>query len=188
MFVCVGGWGGVGWGGCRCVWGGGTLACDVGQTIFLYDCTCVPVRGARINQLISCSLSCCLSLFPVPAATAACLQLFEESGTDLAQALAAKDSIAKKKAAMAPDVAKALARLSGGLYIVTAANATARSAMVASWVAQASFEPLGLTIAVAKDRAIESLMQVGVRCAVRGCMGGKWMGLRRCCLCARLCF
>ena len=35
-----------------------------------------------------------------------------------------------------------------------------RSAMIASWVAQASFEPLGLTIAVAKDRAIESLMQV----------------------------
>ena len=33
-------------------------------------------------------------------------------------------------------------------------------AMVASWVAQASFEPLGLTVAVAKDRAIESLMQV----------------------------
>lgn len=32
--------------------------------------------------------------------------------------------------------------------------------MVASWVSQASFEPLGLTIAVAKDRAIESLMQV----------------------------
>ena len=31
---------------------------------------------------------------------------------------------------------------------------------VASWVAQASFEPLGLTVAVAKDRAIESLMQV----------------------------
>lgn len=34
------------------------------------------------------------------------------------------------------------------------------SAMVASWVSQASFEPLGLTIAVAKDRAIESMMQV----------------------------
>lgn len=28
-------------------------------------------------------------------------------------------------------------------------------------VVQASFEPLGLTVAVAKDRAIESLMQVG---------------------------
>ena len=35
------------------------------------------------------------------------------------------------------------------------------SAMVASWVAQASFEPLGFTVAIAKDRAIESLMQVG---------------------------
>lgn len=34
--------------------------------------------------------------------------------------------------------------------------------MVASWVSQASFEPLGLTIAVAKDRAIESMMQVGL--------------------------
>ena len=89
-------------------------------------------------------------------------QLFEESGTDLAQVLTQKDAIAKKKAAMSPEVAKALARVSGGLYIVTAAHPEgAKGAMVASWVAQASFEPLGLTIAVAKDRAIESLMQVG---------------------------
>lgn len=61
---------------------------------------------------------------------------------------------------MAPEVAKSLARVSGGLYVITAANKTARGAMLASWVAQASFEPLGLTVAVAKDRAIESLMQV----------------------------
>jgi hypothetical protein len=88
-------------------------------------------------------------------------QLYEEAGTDLAQALAAKDVIARTKAAMCPDVAKALARVSGGLYIVTAAHTNAKSAMVASWVSQASFEPLGLTIAVAKDRAIESLMQAG---------------------------
>jgi flavin reductase (DIM6/NTAB) family NADH-FMN oxidoreductase RutF len=33
--------------------------------------------------------------------------------------------------------------------------------MLASWVAQASFQPLGLSIAVAKDRAIESFLQVG---------------------------
>ena len=33
--------------------------------------------------------------------------------------------------------------------------------MIASWIAQASFEPLGFTVAIAKDRAIESLMQVG---------------------------
>ncbi|EFJ49873.1 hypothetical protein VOLCADRAFT_89311 [Volvox carteri f. nagariensis] len=88
-------------------------------------------------------------------------QLFEEEGTDLAQALTAKETLARKKAAMSSDVAKALARLSSGLYVVTAQHNNARSAMVASWVSQASFEPLGLTISVAKDRAIESLMQVG---------------------------
>lgn len=49
-----------------------------------------------------------------------------------------------------------------------------RSAMVASWVSQASFEPLGLTIAVAKDRAIESMMQV--HDATRGCV----LALRSC--------
>lgn len=67
---------------------------------------------------------------------------------------------------MPPEIAKAVGRLASGLYIVTAAHNNARSAMVASWVSQASFEPLGLTIAVAKDRAIESMMQVrsgGVR-------------------------
>lgn len=45
---------------------------------------------------------------------------------------------------------------------ILAACRVYRSAMVASWVSQASFEPLGLTIAVAKDRAIESMMQVRV--------------------------
>lgn len=91
-------------------------------------------------------------------------QLYEECGTDLAQALTQKETIARKKAAMPGDVAKSLARISGGLYIVTAGRASnggVKGAMVASWVSQASFEPLGLTIAVAKDRAIESLMQVG---------------------------
>jgi flavin reductase (DIM6/NTAB) family NADH-FMN oxidoreductase RutF len=35
--------------------------------------------------------------------------------------------------------------------------------MVASWVSQASFTPPGISVAVAKDRAIEALMQVGDR-------------------------
>ena len=58
------------------------------------------------------------------------------AGTDLAQALSAKESIARKKAAMSGDVAKSLARLSTGLYVVTAQHNNARSAMVASWVSQ----------------------------------------------------
>ena len=65
------------------------------------------------------------------------------------------------------DLDKALGRLSGGLYIVTASQeeggSKRSSAMVASWVSQASFKPPGLTVAVAKDRAIEALMQVGDR-------------------------
>ena len=79
----------------------------------------------------------------------------------MAQLLTKKEKMARQKAAMPGDIAKALARVSGGLYVVTALNHSARGAMLASWVAQASFEPMGLTIAVAKDRAIESLMQVG---------------------------
>ncbi len=88
------------------------------------------------------------------------MQGYEEAGTDLAQFIMKKEKAAKQRGAMSPDIAKALARLSSGLYVVTAANNSAKGAMVASWVAQASFEPLGLSIAVAKDRAIESLMQV----------------------------
>ena len=33
--------------------------------------------------------------------------------------------------------------------------------MLASWVSQASFDPPGLTVAVKKDRAIESLLPIG---------------------------
>ena len=47
----------------------------------------------------------------------------------MAQMLTQKDSIAKKRG-MSPDVAKALARLSSGLYVVTASNNSARGAMV----------------------------------------------------------
>lgn len=94
---------------------------------------------------------------PSPATYQEC----EEAGTDLAQLLTSKDALQARKASMSPEVAKALGRVSGGLYVVTAARDNSRSAMIASWVAQASLEPLGLSIAVAKDRAIESLMQEG---------------------------
>ncbi len=87
-------------------------------------------------------------------------QLCEETGTDLGQELAQSKKIKKIKALDA-DLQKALGRISSGLYIITAAKGDVRSAMLASWITQASFEPLGFTVAVAKDRAIESLMQVG---------------------------
>jgi flavorubredoxin/flavin reductase (DIM6/NTAB) family NADH-FMN oxidoreductase RutF len=93
-------------------------------------------------------------------------QRCEEAGTDLGQLLTRERTIAAMKA-LDGDLDKALGRLSGGLYVVTARQgdgAGARSgAMVASWVSQASFDPPGLTVAVAKDRAIEALLQVGDR-------------------------
>ncbi|QLE57218.1 diflavin flavoprotein [Nostoc sp. TCL26-01] len=86
----------------------------------------------------------------------------EEAGTDLGQWVTRDRSIKAMKS-LGADLDKALGRLSGGLYIITAKKGDVSSAMLASWVAQASFKPLGFSIAVAKDRAIESLMQVGDR-------------------------
>ncbi|MBE9191506.1 diflavin flavoprotein [Gloeocapsopsis crepidinum LEGE 06123] len=96
------------------------------------------------------------------APTGATYQRCEEAGTDLGQWLTRDRSIKVMKSLDA-DLDKALGRISGGLYIITAKKGDASSAMLASWVTQASFKPLGVTIAVAKDRAIESLMQVGDR-------------------------
>ncbi len=87
-------------------------------------------------------------------------QLCDEAGTDLGQILTRKQTIQHMKS-LDVDMDKAVGRLAGGLYIITAKKGGLSSAMLASWVAQASFKPLGLTIAVAKDRAIESLMHVG---------------------------
>ena len=93
-------------------------------------------------------------------------QRFEEAGTDLGQILTRKQNIANTKN-IDGDLTKAMGRISGGLYVVTASqeegNSLRRSAMIASWVSQASFIPPGLTVSVAKDRAIEALMQVGDR-------------------------
>lgn len=87
-------------------------------------------------------------------------QLCDEAGTDMGQLLSLKKNIKQMKS-LDSDLDKALGRISGGLYIITSKKGDMSSAMLASWVTQASFEPLGVTIAVAKDRAIEALMHVG---------------------------
>ena len=93
-------------------------------------------------------------------------QRCEEAGTDLGQILTRKKNIVAMKT-LDRDLDRALGRLSGGLYVVTASegegSAIRSGAMVASWVSQASFSPPGLSVAVARDRAIETLMQVGDR-------------------------
>ncbi|EFN57640.1 hypothetical protein CHLNCDRAFT_57191 [Chlorella variabilis] len=96
------------------------------------------------------------------------LQLCEESGLDMAQeikrAQKRRDRVAADKlsvAEMASGKALALGRVVGSLCVVTAKDGDAQGAMLASWVSQASFDPPGLTIAVKRDRAMESMLPIG---------------------------
>ncbi len=87
-------------------------------------------------------------------------QVCEEAGIDLGQWLT-RDRNLKQIKALDNSLQRALGRISNGLYIITAKKNDISSAMVASWVTQASLSPLGIAIAVAKDRAIESFLHIG---------------------------
>lgn len=112
------------------------------------------------------------------APSEAIYQQCEEAGTDLGQFLT-KDKAIKQMKSLDSDLDKALGRISGGLYIITAKKGDFSSAMLASWVTQASFEPLGLTIAVSNDRAIDSLMQVGDQFVLNVLEEGNYQTLMR---------
>ena len=92
--------------------------------------------------------------------TESTLQYCEEVGTDYAQALK-KVKRAKAPRTPATSVEQAVGRIVGSLCVVTTRKGDASSAMLASWVSQATFAPPGFTVAVAKDRAIESLLYPG---------------------------
>ena len=110
--------------------------------------------------------------------TEAIYQLCDEAGTDLGQWLT-RDKAVKQMKSLDSDLDKALGRISGGLYIITAQKGEVSSAMLASWVTQASFKPLGLTIAVAKDRAIESMMHAGDKFVLNVLEEGNYQTLMR---------
>ena len=99
--------------------------------------------------------------------TDAVLKTCEEAGTDFAQALKkAKRDRQKVRQTQGIDTdvdrtAKAVGRLVGSMCIVTTKKEEVSGAMLASWVSQATFNPPGLTVAVAKERAIESLLFKG---------------------------
>ncbi len=95
--------------------------------------------------------------------TAATLQMCEEAGTDFAQALKKAQKIRQPRQKVSLEsqtdpTTQAVGRIVGSLCVVTAQQEDYSSAMLASWVSQATFNPPGLTVAVAKDRAIESLL------------------------------
>eukprot|EP01025_Chloroclados_australasicus_P027297 TRINITY_DN27104_c0_g1_i1.p1 TRINITY_DN27104_c0_g1~~TRINITY_DN27104_c0_g1_i1.p1 ORF type:complete len:454 (+),score=63.68 TRINITY_DN27104_c0_g1_i1:94-1362(+) len=98
------------------------------------------------------------------------VQLCEESGTDLAQTVLKNKRKEQKATAQrasasvmsnATEAQQAMGRVVGSLSVVTCKDDEAESAMLASWISQASFDPPGVTIAVKKDRAVESFMVNG---------------------------
>ncbi|HEY9760962.1 MAG TPA: diflavin flavoprotein [Trichocoleus sp.] len=86
-------------------------------------------------------------------------QVCDEVGTALGQWLA-RDRTVRQLKAIDGKLERALGRISSGLYLLTVRQGNVSSAMLASWVTQASLEPLGIAIAVAKDRAITSFLQI----------------------------
>ena len=111
------------------------------------------------------------------------LKYCEEAGTDFAQALKkAKKSRTSRQTTSDSQTARteqAVGRLIGSLCIVTAKQGELTGAMLADWVSQATFTPPGLTVAVAKDRAIESLMHTGDSFVLNLLAEGKHLGLMK---------
>jgi flavorubredoxin/flavin reductase (DIM6/NTAB) family NADH-FMN oxidoreductase RutF len=100
------------------------------------------------------------------------LQTCEEAGTDFAQTLKRTKKV-RISQQPATNVEQAVGRIIGSLCVVTAKQGDVTSGMLASWVSQASFSPPGLTIAVAKDRAMESLSYSGNQFVVNILAEGK---------------
>ncbi len=109
------------------------------------------------------------------------LQQCKEAGTDLAQALKKAKKIRTPRQPNSDSqldrTEQAVGRIVGSLCVVAAKRGEVESAMLASWVSQASFNPPGLTVAVAKDRAIEPLTHTGDRFVLNILLEG--MNLRR---------
>jgi flavin reductase (DIM6/NTAB) family NADH-FMN oxidoreductase RutF len=105
-------------------------------------------------------------------------KLCEEAGTGLGQLLVRERNIKQIKA-LDVNMEKALGRISNGLYIVTAKKGDVSGAMIASWVTQASLQPLGFTIAVAKDRALDTLLQVGNHFVLNVLEEGNYQDLKK---------
>ncbi|MGF1492255.1 MAG: diflavin flavoprotein [Microcoleaceae cyanobacterium] len=96
------------------------------------------------------------------------IQTCEETAIDFAQMLkrAQKRQAPRSSSTIAVGAdrtAQAVGRLVGSLCVMSCRRDDVQSAMLASWVSQATFNPPGLTVAVARDRALESLTYSGDR-------------------------
>jgi flavorubredoxin/flavin reductase (DIM6/NTAB) family NADH-FMN oxidoreductase RutF len=119
---------------------------------------------------------------------AATLKRIEETGTALGRQLQSEQRKAQRRSGAGGGLSEsrsnpavlALGRVVGSLCVLTTVKgrdeARLSGAMVASWVSQASFSPPGLTVAVAKDRAVEALLHVGDAFALNVLASGRETG------------
>ena len=92
------------------------------------------------------------------------LQQCEAAGTEFAQSLR-KDKRLRAPYQNAADgqtdrTGQAVGRVTGSLCVLTAKQDDTRLGVLTSWVSQASFNPPGLTIAIAKDQTADVLAQI----------------------------
>ncbi|QPN60908.1 diflavin flavoprotein [Synechococcus sp. CBW1002] len=118
---------------------------------------------------------------------AATIKTIEETGTALGRSLLVEQRRSQRRSAAgglsesrSDPAVLALGRLVGSLCVLTTRKGEGETrlsgAMVASWVSQASFSPPGLTVAVARDRALESLLHVGDGFALNVLAAGRQSG------------
>jgi flavin reductase (DIM6/NTAB) family NADH-FMN oxidoreductase RutF/flavodoxin len=116
------------------------------------------------------------------------LKFCEEAGTDFAQSLKKAQKRRQPRALNADPVSslstvtateEAVGRIVGSLAIVTTQREAVSSAMLASWISQATFTPPGFTVAVAKERAIESLLFPGCSFVLNILPDGNYIPLMR---------
>ncbi len=84
----------------------------------------------------------------------------EELGTDFVQVLKKANKIRVPQTAGTP-MEQAVGRIVGSVYVLTANQGDVSTGMLGAWVSQATFNPPGITIAIGKDRAVESLLYSG---------------------------
>ncbi|KOP25565.1 flavin oxidoreductase [Hapalosiphon sp. MRB220] len=84
----------------------------------------------------------------------------EEIATDFAQTLRRAKKPRLTQAA-ATQMEQAVGRIVGSVCVVTAKQGEVSTGMLGAWVSQATFNPPGITVAIAKERAVESIMHTG---------------------------
>ena len=115
--------------------------------------------------------------------TQATLKTCEEAGTDFAQAVKKAQKRRQPRNSVNQSqtdrLQQALGRIVGSLSIVTCEEEELSGAMLASWISQATFNPPGFTVAVAKERAIESLLHQGSYFVLNILKEGDHLGLMK---------